>query len=169
VLDAMRREVTVNEVQAAPHLAQKRGIEVGMFIMLGFEGELQSDLSATVDHLKKGNPYVFLTTVSYPIKGTPYHKQVQDGVLAAGAWEQWSDRTLSVKRPQVTQGLLICDTLDGRLGCAAPAIERPQLQPRAHCQGCCQSGGWPPRYGAHITPGSIMQRLSYRQKAGRHE
>jgi radical SAM superfamily enzyme YgiQ (UPF0313 family) len=97
VLDAMRREVTVKEVQAATHLAQKHGIEVGLFIMLGFEGEQQSDLSATVDHLKKANPDVFLTTVSYPIKGTPYYKQVQDRVLAAGAWEQWSDRMLSVK------------------------------------------------------------------------
>ena len=97
VLDAMRREVTVAEVQAATHLAQRHGIEVGMFIMLGFEGEELRDLTETVAHLKKAAPDIFLTTISYPIKGTPYYRQVADRVVAQGSWEQWSDRSLSVR------------------------------------------------------------------------
>ncbi|MBI1801114.1 MAG: radical SAM protein, partial [Chloroflexi bacterium] len=97
VLDAMRREVTVEEVRTATHLAKQHGIEVGMFIMLGFEGEEPQDLEATVDHLKKADPDIFLTTVSYPIKGTPYYQQVAGRVLASGGWEQWSDRSLSVR------------------------------------------------------------------------
>lgn len=97
VLDAMRRDVTVEEVQRATHLAKQHGIEVGMFIMLGFEGEEMQDLEATVTHLKKANPDVFLTTVAYPIKGTPYYAQVAERVRAPGAWVQWSDRNLSVK------------------------------------------------------------------------
>ena len=36
-----------------------------------------SDLQATVDHLKVLAPDVFLTTVAYPIKGTPYHAEVK--------------------------------------------------------------------------------------------
>lgn len=97
ILDAMRREVSVEEVQNASRLARQYGIEVGMFIMLGFEGEQVSDLEATVAHLKKSAPDLFLTTVSYPIKGTPYYQQVAGQVLEPGAWEQWSDRDLSVR------------------------------------------------------------------------
>ena len=35
----MDRRVTVEQVQHATRLLQARGIEVGMFIMLGYEGE----------------------------------------------------------------------------------------------------------------------------------
>ena len=49
-----------------------------MFIMLGYDGEQDEDLRATVDHLKRTAPDVFLTTVSYPIKGTPYYDRVAD-------------------------------------------------------------------------------------------
>jgi radical SAM superfamily enzyme YgiQ (UPF0313 family) len=97
VLDEMRREVKVEQVQAMTHALKKRGIETGMFIMLGYEGEEQVDLAATVEHLKKAAPDVFLTTVAYPIKGTAYYQKVEDRVLAKADWEHRSDRELSVK------------------------------------------------------------------------
>ncbi len=96
ILDAMRRDVKVEQVQWATHELQKRGIEVGMFIMLGFEGEEESDLHATAEHLKISNPDVFLTTVAYPIKGTGYYKQVQDKIIARADWAHRTDRNLTV-------------------------------------------------------------------------
>lgn len=97
VLDAMRREVRVEQVQAMTHALKRRGIETGMFIMLGYEGEELKDLEATVEHLKKSAPNVFLTTVAYPIKGTPYYQKVEDRVLAHDDWDRRTDRQLSVK------------------------------------------------------------------------
>jgi radical SAM superfamily enzyme YgiQ (UPF0313 family) len=97
VLVAMRRETKVSDVQAKTKLLKAKGIQVGMFIMLGYEGEDLSDLDATTEHLKESNPDLFLTTVAYPIKGTPYHTQVSDRVLAPAGWEQVSDRDLSVR------------------------------------------------------------------------
>jgi radical SAM superfamily enzyme YgiQ (UPF0313 family) len=97
VLDAMERGVRVEQVQAMTHALKRHGIETGMFIMLGYEGEEVSDLEATVDHLKKSAPDVFLTTVAYPIKGTGYYGKVADRVLAPGTWETHSDRQLSVR------------------------------------------------------------------------
>jgi radical SAM superfamily enzyme YgiQ (UPF0313 family) len=97
ILDAMRREVKVEQVQWATHELQKRGIKVGMFIMLGFEGEELPDIQATVDHLKIAGPDIFLTTVAYPIKGTGYYKQVADRVLARADWDQRTDRNLTVR------------------------------------------------------------------------
>ncbi len=96
ILDNMRREVNVQRVQWATHELQKRGIEVGMFIMLGFEGEDQPDIQATAEHLKISNPDVFLTTVAYPIKGTAYYKQVEQKIIARTDWAHRTDRNLGV-------------------------------------------------------------------------
>lgn len=96
ILDAMKRKAQVEDVQAKTQMLQERGIEVGMFIMLGYEGEKVSDIEATVDHLKKASPDVFLTTVAYPIKGTPYYDDVADRITSDLSWKQRTDRDLSV-------------------------------------------------------------------------
>jgi len=80
ILDAMERGVTVEQVRRAVKLAQKHGIRVGMFLMWGYEGEQMEDIAATVEHVKQSDPDVFFTTVSYPIKGTPYFDTVKDKV-----------------------------------------------------------------------------------------
>jgi len=96
VLDLMDRKVEVKDVQEKTHLLQKYGIETGMFIMLGYEGETIKDLEETVEHLKISNPDVFLTTVAYPIKGTPYYSTVESRILADKSWQERSDRDLTV-------------------------------------------------------------------------
>jgi radical SAM superfamily enzyme YgiQ (UPF0313 family) len=101
VLDAMDRRVQVARVHEAARRLQHRGIEVGLFIMLGFEGERLADLRATVDHLKRVAPDVFLTTVSYPIKGTPYYEQVASRIVARKPWRERTDRDLTIRaRPR---------------------------------------------------------------------
>jgi len=96
ILDAMKRLTQVEDVQIKSAMLKARGIEVGMFIMLGFEGETESDLEATVEHLKICDPDIFLTTVAYPITGTEYHTQVADHIYANEAWEARTDRDLIV-------------------------------------------------------------------------
>jgi radical SAM superfamily enzyme YgiQ (UPF0313 family) len=97
VLDAMDRKVKVEQVQHATRLLKRQGIQVGMFIMLGYPGEETADLRATVEHLKVSDPDLFLTTVSYPIKGTPYHDEVADRVSRPGPWETTTDRDLVLR------------------------------------------------------------------------
>ncbi len=96
ILDAMKRKTEVADVQAKCHMLQAAGIEVGMFIMLGYEGESIADIQATVDHLKKANPDLFLTTVAYPIKGTVYFEDVAERVTTPLAWEARTDREYQV-------------------------------------------------------------------------
>ena len=96
VLDLMQRKVSVERVAEASALLKRRGIQVGMFIMLGYDGERAEDLQATVDHLKRTAPDVFLTTVSYPIKGTPYHDAVASRIVASAPWSEGSDRDLTI-------------------------------------------------------------------------
>lgn len=96
ILDAMKRKADVTDVQAKSKMLQQKGIEVGMFIMLGYEGEEVSDIEATVDHLKKSNPDVFLTTVAYPIKDTAFYNEIAERVTTHLAWEKRTDRDLQV-------------------------------------------------------------------------
>ena len=103
ILDAMKRKVAVDQVRDSAERLRRRGIEVGMFIMLGYDGEEMSDLRATVEHLKRTSPDVFLTTVSYPIKGTPYYNAVAERLSTAAPWRQSTDRDLVVRgRPVKT-------------------------------------------------------------------
>ena len=97
LLDAMRRDANAEDVRAKTKLLQQHGIQVGMFIMLGYEGEQLADLDATTGHLQLANPDVFLTTVAYPIKGTPYYAEVEARLLARADWDKVSDRDLTVR------------------------------------------------------------------------
>lgn len=96
ILDAMDRGVTVEEVQWATETAQKHGIEVGMFLMWGYEGETVDDVRATVEHVKATAPDTFLTTVSYPIKGTPYFGEVEERLELEGPWAESTDRDFRI-------------------------------------------------------------------------
>jgi radical SAM superfamily enzyme YgiQ (UPF0313 family) len=97
ILDAMDRRVTVAAVQEATRMLHARGIQVGMFIMLGYAGEELEDLEATVEHLKRAAPDVFLTTVAYPIKGTPYYDEVRQEMDAPGDWTTRTDRDFVIR------------------------------------------------------------------------
>ncbi|HLV80338.1 MAG TPA: radical SAM protein, partial [Chthonomonadaceae bacterium] len=96
VLDAMQRGVTVEQVQWATRAARRHGIQVGMFLMWGYEGETLEDIEATIAHVKKADPDIFLTTVAYPIKGTPYYDAVADRVRLDRPWEEASDRDFTI-------------------------------------------------------------------------
>ncbi len=101
ILDAMERGTTVEQVRWATRAAQRHGIQVGMFLMWGYDGETIDDIAATVEHVRLANPDVFLTTVSYPIKNTAYYRAVADRVVPGRAWEEGSDRDYSVRgRPR---------------------------------------------------------------------
>jgi radical SAM superfamily enzyme YgiQ (UPF0313 family) len=97
ILDAMERGVTVDQVRRAISLCQARGIETGMFLMWGYGDEELSDVEATVEHVKACLPDIFFTTVSYPIKGTPYHGEVGDRLVSMDDWACSSDRELRIR------------------------------------------------------------------------
>ena len=97
ILDRMQRHVVLDQVVATTTRLRRRGIQVGMFIMLGYDGERTEDLRATVDHLKRTSPDLYLTTVSYPIKGTPYYDAVAPRIEATGPWAERTDRDLLIR------------------------------------------------------------------------
>jgi anaerobic magnesium-protoporphyrin IX monomethyl ester cyclase len=99
VLDAMDRRVKVERVRDVIQLSKKHGIETGTFIMLGYPGETEADIDATIEHLKLADPDQFTITVAYPIKGTPYYEEVRDDIVDQRPWEASTDRDLELRRP----------------------------------------------------------------------
>jgi radical SAM superfamily enzyme YgiQ (UPF0313 family) len=94
ILDAMQRKVSVEEIQHITKLAQRYGIQAGLFVMLGYPGEEIIDIESTVDHLKRTNADTFLTTVAYPIKGTEYYHHVANRISSPAEWANGTDRNL---------------------------------------------------------------------------
>ncbi|HEY3251086.1 MAG TPA: radical SAM protein [Ignavibacteria bacterium] len=97
VLDLMDRRVKADNVREMIRLTMKHGIEAGTFIMLGYPGEKKKDIIETAEHLKNSNPNIFLTTVAYPIKGTPFYNEVESDLITDLPWEKCTDRDLDFK------------------------------------------------------------------------
>jgi anaerobic magnesium-protoporphyrin IX monomethyl ester cyclase len=97
ILDSMDRGVKIEQVQQAVAMSRERGIESGMFLMWGYEGEELEDIEATIRHVSISKPDIFFTTVSYPIKGTPYYKKIADRLVQLKPWGVSSDREIKVK------------------------------------------------------------------------
>ena len=97
VLDAMERGVTVKQVRDAVAVCRSRGIQTGMFLMWGYEGEEIEDIEETIHHVKRAAPDIFFTTVAYPIRGTPYFDEVADRVTRVTSWAEGSDRDFRIR------------------------------------------------------------------------
>ena len=96
ILDAMQRKTDAARTRDMIALVQKRGIRAGTFIMLGYDGETWDDIDETARHLRFAAPDDVLTTISYPIKGTPYYERVAERIVATLPWLEGSDRTLDI-------------------------------------------------------------------------
>jgi anaerobic magnesium-protoporphyrin IX monomethyl ester cyclase len=97
ILDSMDRGVKVEQVQQAVAMTRERGIESGMFLMWGYEGEELDDIEATIKHVSISKPDIFFTTVSYPIKGTPYYQKISDRLVQLKPWAVSSDREIKIR------------------------------------------------------------------------
>lgn len=97
ILDSMDRGVKLEQVHRAVEMCRERGVQSGMFLMWGYEGEDMEDIEATIKHVSMSKPDIFFTTVSYPIKGTPYYNRISDKLIQISPWGKTSDRELRIR------------------------------------------------------------------------
>lgn len=97
LLDSMERGVKVEQVQRAVEMSRARNIQSGMFLMWGYEGEEMEDIEATIRHVSKSKPDIFFTTISYPIKGTPYYQEIEKKLVQLRPWTHTSDREIKIR------------------------------------------------------------------------
>jgi radical SAM superfamily enzyme YgiQ (UPF0313 family) len=128
LLDAMERGVTLAQVREAVAQLKAHGIGTGMFFMWGYEGEDLSDIEATYEHVKACVPDVFFTTVSYPIKGTPYYQEVAPKLVQLGAWQMSTDRDIQIRGRHSRRFYQIADQLLRSQTAAEAELARQGLQ-----------------------------------------
>ncbi len=92
ILKAMDRGVSNDEIRQAVRWGRRHGVETGLFIMLGYDGETEEDIAQTIDHLKVTGADTYLLTVAYPIKGTTFHQRLGERVIPAPHWHDSNDR-----------------------------------------------------------------------------
>ena len=97
ILRAMRRGVTSDQITRAVKLSKKYGIETGIFLMWGYEGETLEDIELTVDHVIKSQPDIFLTTTVHPIRNTPFYYDIVDKVTHPESWVDSTDKDIGIK------------------------------------------------------------------------
>lgn len=98
IIDKMDRRVKVEQVRDMIIASKAKGLEAGTFIMLGYPGETQEDIEATIEHLKTSDPDQFTITLTYPIKGTELWSETEDIQTASLDWSQSSDRDIELER-----------------------------------------------------------------------
>ncbi|MEK6794416.1 MAG: radical SAM protein [Spirochaetota bacterium] len=87
MLDAIQKNITLDDIRAAFRLAKKVGLETVAFFMIGNFGETEETMQATIDFAKELNPSFaqFLITVPYP--GTKLYDMIRsDGRLLIDDW-----------------------------------------------------------------------------------
>lgn len=80
VLDAMRKDTTVEDIENAGRVLRGAGIELGIFVMLGYPGEERVDVHATRAMVRRLDPEVTLLSVAHPMKGTTFHDAVAERI-----------------------------------------------------------------------------------------
>ncbi len=89
VLDAMKKGDSVEHIRTAARRLRAVGIELGVFVMLGYPGEARQDVEATLQMLHEIEPDVTLLSVAHPMKGTAFYEAVEDRLLPADpTWVQ---------------------------------------------------------------------------------
>ena len=127
LLDAMERGVTVAQVREAVAQLKQNGIPTGMFFMWGYEGEQLADIEATYEQVKACRPDVFFTTISYPIKGTPYYDEVASKLVQLGPWQATTDRDIKIRVRRSRRYYQLADQLLRSETAAEAALVRQSL------------------------------------------
>lgn len=87
ILDAMHKDLKVEEAIAAANELQQAGIQVGFFLQFGYPGEEAADILETWKMVAKARPDAIGISVSYPLPGTPFYEMVKDQLHTVDHWE----------------------------------------------------------------------------------
>jgi len=88
ILDAMNKRDRVEDIYQAGVNLRCAGIELGVFVMIGYPGERREDIDATLRMLHFLEPEVLLLSVAHPMKGTAFYDEVADRIVRPDGWEE---------------------------------------------------------------------------------
>ena len=141
VLDAMDKEITVEEIRTARMRLGDHGIRACFFIQFGYPGETWDDIESTVSMVSELLPDDIGVSVSYPLPGTRFHEMVRLELDDQANWEHSGDLAMMFRGTYGTEmyrelHLSLHDLLDLRRREAGLSRCRhamlPDVEPDAH-------------------------------------
>jgi len=94
VLDAMDKDLRVEEILAARHNLRAHGIRACLFAQFGYPGETWTDIEATIRMLREAAPDDVGVSVSYPLPGTKFYQIVGAEIGAKSNWKDSADLSM---------------------------------------------------------------------------
>jgi anaerobic magnesium-protoporphyrin IX monomethyl ester cyclase len=91
VLDAMDKDITVEQITVARSRLGAHGIRACFFIQFGYPGETWADIEATVAMVAELLPDDIGVSVSYPLPGTRFHEMVKVDLDEQANWQHSGD------------------------------------------------------------------------------
>jgi radical SAM superfamily enzyme YgiQ (UPF0313 family) len=97
IVENMRKDFTVDQVMESVKFSMDAGIEVGLFILIGYPGEKLADLVKTLKMIRKLAPHYCGSSVAFPIKGTQFYDDVRHLLAPDYAWSRRNENRLSFR------------------------------------------------------------------------
>jgi anaerobic magnesium-protoporphyrin IX monomethyl ester cyclase len=94
VLDAMDKDLRVEEIYAARSNLRRNGIRACFFLQFGYPGEEWDDIESTIRMVRDLRPDDIGVSVSYPLPGTKFHQIVSSQMGARANWDHSADLSL---------------------------------------------------------------------------
>jgi len=88
ILDAMDKGLRVQQIHEARDNLRQHGIRACFFLQFGYPGEGWSEIEATIRMVRETRPDDIGVSVSYPLPGTKFHRNV---LTQIGPRANWSD------------------------------------------------------------------------------
>jgi anaerobic magnesium-protoporphyrin IX monomethyl ester cyclase len=103
VLDAMDKEITVEQISEARHALASVGVRACLFIQFGYPGETWDDIDKTISMVQQLLPDDIGVSVSYPLPGTRFHEMVKFDLEDRENWKDSGDLAMMFAGTYTTQ------------------------------------------------------------------
>jgi anaerobic magnesium-protoporphyrin IX monomethyl ester cyclase len=91
ILDAMEKNIRVEEIHAAVRNLRRHGIRSGLFLQVGYPGEEWEDIEATIRLVRETQPDDIGVSVSYPLPNTRFYNIVRSRMTGKSNWRESGD------------------------------------------------------------------------------
>ncbi len=103
VLNAMRKGITLGQVEHAVEVAKNAGLELVLSFMFGYPGETELEANETMDLACRLDPEVAQFTICTPYPGTPLYDQArQEKWIRVKSWKDFSVLGAVMSTPGMT-------------------------------------------------------------------
>lgn len=91
VLNAMKKGITIEQVNQAVEIAKKAGLELVLSFMVGYPTETELEANETIDLACRLDPELAQFTICTPYPGTPLYDQAkQEKWIRVKSWKDFS-------------------------------------------------------------------------------